>query len=203
MPFFKQSGLPLTKIRITGFENIEPKLRLQLGKAIKLSGFDKTLRQEYVQHIKKNGFNASLSPATIRSRKILSLFNTTDPEYQDAKANLTFTGELWKKLRSNFLVSRLAVTLIAPSTRHKPYETASTTGKALRSALEKRNKAGNVEQLQFKEFQKKRRAAAPKISDIFGWQSERYDFTEPFRNKSFLDNLTIKLKDSILKFFRN
>lgn len=193
----------MTKIRITGFENISPKLKTQLGKAIKQSGFDKVLRQEYISFIQDRGFDGGLSKSTVNQRKKLALFNQTDSKYQAEKANLTFTGELWKKLKSNFLVSKLSVTLTAPGSRHKPYETQSTTGRALGAALEKRFKQGNVKQLQFKEFQKRRKASQAKISDIFEWQSDRYDFTSPFRNKDFVEQLTIKLRDSILKFFKN
>lgn len=193
----------MTKIRITGFENITPKLRLQIGKAIKQSGFDKVLREEYISFIQDRGFDGGLAKGTVEQRKRLALFNQTDPKYQAEKANLTFTGELWKRLKSNFLVSKLSVTLIAPNTKHKPYETADSTGQALGAALEKRFKQGNVKQLQFKESQKRRKASQPRISDIFEWQSDRYDFTSPFKNKDFLQSLTVKLRDSILKFFKN
>jgi hypothetical protein len=192
----------LTKIRLTGFDTITPKVKLGITRAISEAKFEKTFRDAWVDKLRKEGLDAFLNPGTIATRKRLALFNTTHPEYQPEKPNLTFTGQLLDSLKGFFQGSRLIFTIRA-SGKHRPYETASTTSQALAAALEKRNKQGNVKQLQFKEFRKRRAAKQAKNSDIMEWQSRIFDIQFITRSPEFLIEMTKKLKETIIARYRN
>jgi hypothetical protein len=69
-----------TKVGITGLETLSKRVRLQVGKAIKDSGFEKELLEDVVDEIKKNGIEPSLTAKTIKRRERLATVNPTDPD---------------------------------------------------------------------------------------------------------------------------
>jgi hypothetical protein len=192
----------LTKIRLTGFDQITPKVKLGITRAISEAKFEKTFRDLWVQQLQEKGFAEGLQPGTVTNRKRIAAFNETDPAYQPAKANLTLTGQLLKSLKGFFLGSKLVFSIRAGG-RHKPYENAESSGRALLAAFEKRDKLGNARQLELKQFKKNRAAKQVKNSDIAKWQSDIFDFGQITRSPDFLIEITKRLKEVIIARYRN
>lgn len=167
-----------TKVRITGLETLSKRVRLQVGKAIKDSGFEKELLEDVVDEIKKNGIEPSLTAKTIKRRERLATVNPTDPDYQAGKSNLTFTGQLLASLRSKFQASKLVFNFTAIG-KHKPYKLLT----------------------------KKKRSPGPRPSnaEIFKGQEELYgrSIANIFTRDEFRNKLITKLKQSIKKFLTN
>lgn len=193
----------MTKIRLTGFDQITPKVKLGITRAISEAKFEKTFRDLWVQQLQEKGLAEGLQPGTVTNRKRIAAFNETDPAYQPDKANLTLTGQLLKSIKGFFLGSKLVFSLRAGG-RHKPYETQESTGYALRAAIEKRNdKSSKIRRDQFANFKKNRTAKQVKNSDIAEWQSNLFDFGQITRSPDFLIEITKRLKETIIARYRN
>jgi hypothetical protein len=168
--------LPLTKIRITGFENISKTVRLKIGKAIAQGGFAKTMQTEITKEIREAGIKPELAASTVKTRRYLSRFNSTHPKFDPDKSNLTITGRLLDSLRGKFLVAKLSFTIDSLSSKHKRYKTGSNKGKS----------------------------ALPSLKQIFEWQKDAgRDIAQVFTRKLFVSDLAKKLKEVIIKNYRN
>lgn len=166
-----------TRVRIVGLENLSKRIKTQVGRAIKQSGFEKELLSDLVKEIKDNGIEPALAPSTIKRRGRLATVNPTDAAYSQGKSNLTFTGQLLASLRSKFQVSKLVFNFTAIG-KHKNYKLLT---------------------------KKSSTAARPSNSDIFKGQSELYgrSLANVFTRDEFRNRLVNKLKQSIKKFLTN
>lgn len=169
-------GSQLTKIRITGFENITPSVRTKIARAIAQSGFQAELQKSIIEEIRDNGIKPDLSPATVRTRNYLAQFNETHPKYQTGKSNLTLTGQLLDSLRAKFVLSKLLFNVFAGARKHKKYKTGG----------------------------KRSKTPAPTLAQIFEWQKEAgRDLAQIFSRTDFIKDLSTKLRDAIEKNYRN
>lgn len=165
------------RVRIVGLEKLSRRIKLQVGKAIKDSEFEKELLTDLVKEIKDNGIEPGLAQSTIRRRDRLATVNPTDAAYSAGKSNLTFTGQLLASLRSKFQASKLVFNFTAVG-KHKNYKLLT---------------------------KKSSTAARPSNSEIFKGQSELYgrSLANVFTRDEFRNRLVNKLKQSIKKFLTN
>lgn len=179
-----------TRVRIVGLEKLSRRIKLQVGKAIKDSEFEKELLTDLVKEIKDNGIEPGLASSTIRRRDRLATVNPTDAAYSAGKSNLTFTGQLLASLRSKFRVRGLVFNFTAIG-KHKPYKNMS--GKKQKFKKKLNEDTGKLV------------SGAPSNSDIFKGQSELYgrSLANVFTRDEFRNRLVNKLKQSIKKFLTN
>lgn len=166
-----------TRVRVIGVEALSKRIKTQVGRAIKQSGFEKELLVDLVKEIKENGIEPNLAPSTINRRGRLATVNQTDSAYSQGKSNLTFTGQLLASLRAKFQVSGLVFNFTAVG-KHKNYKLLTN---------------------------KKSTASRPSNSDIFKGQEEMYgrSLANPFTRDEFRNKIVNKLKQSIKKFLTN
>ena len=166
----------MTKIRITGFENITPRIKAKIARSISQSAFPQELQNDIVKEIRDGGIKPELAPSTIKTRKYLQNFNTTDGTFSPEKSNLTLTEQLLNALRAKFIGSRLVFVVDSLTRKHSRYKTATNKGKA----------------------------KLPSLKDIFVWQAQMgRDITQVFTRPDFVDKIASKLKQAILKNYRN
>jgi hypothetical protein len=165
----------LTKIRLTGFENITPRIKSKINRAIAESGFAEELRKSITQEARDGGIKPDLSPSTIKSRKYLSAFNETHPSYQADKSNLTLTGQLLDSLRGKYVATKLRFNINPLKKKHKKY---STGGKS--------------------------KSKAASIAQIFEWQADLgRSLSQVFTRPDFVKSISEKLRTAILSRYRN
>jgi len=169
------SGLLLTKIRLTGFENITPRIKAKINRAIAESGFAEELRKSITEEARNNGIEPGLSPSTVKSRQYLSRFNETHPSYQADKSNLTLTGQLLDSLRGKYIAAKLRFNINPLNRKHKKYATGG-----------------------------KSKGKAASIAQIFEWQEDLgRSLSQVFTRPEFIKSISEKLRTAILSRYRN
>jgi hypothetical protein len=167
-----------TRVKIIGLEKVSKRIKTQVGRAIKQSGFERDLLGDVIEEIRENGIEPELRPATIKRRERLATVNPTDSAYSSGKSNLTFTGQLLNSLRVKFQVSKLVFNFTSIG-KHRPY----------------------------KLIRKKKTSASARVSnsEIFRGQEELYQrsIANIFTRGDFKTRLVNKLKQSIKKFLTN
>ena len=179
-----------TRVRIVGLENLSKRIKTQVGRAIKQSGFEQILLKELIEEIKTRRIRPELRAATIKRRGQLATTNPTGKAYSQGKSNLTFTGQLLASLRSKFRVRGLVFNFTAIG-RHKPYKNLS--GKKQKFKRKLNEDTGKLV------------SGAPRNSDIFKGQEELYgrSLANMFLLNTFRGRIVNKLKQSIKKFLTN
>lgn len=166
----------MTKIRITGFENITPRIKTKILQAINVSKYSQDLTNDIVSEIRKNGIEPELEKSTKRTRRYLANYNSTHPDFQPDKSNLTLTGQLLDSLRGKPVNKKFQIIIDSLSKKHSRYKTATNKGKS----------------------------ALPSLKQIFEWQKKAgRDIAQVFTRREFVDKITLKLKQAILKNYRN
>lgn len=166
----------MTKIRITGFENITPRIKAKIARSISQSGFPQELQNDIIREIRDNGIEPGLASSTIKTRRYLQNYNSTDAAFSPEKSNLTLTGQLLNALRAKFVGSKLVFVVDSLTKKHSRYKTATNKGKSPLASLK----------------------------DIFVWQAQAgRDIAQVFTRPDFVDKIASKLKDAILKNYRN
>lgn len=166
----------MTKIRITGFENITPRIKAKIARSISQSNYPQILQAEIVKEIRDGGIKPELAASTVKTRKYLQNYNSLDAAFSPEKSNLTITGQLLNALRAKFVGSRLVFVIDSLTRKHSRYKTATNKGKA----------------------------KLPSLKDIFVWQAQAgRDITQVFTRPDFVDKIASKLKQAILKNYRN
>lgn len=165
----------MTRVRITGLEGLDRRVKLKISQAIAKGDFKKQLQEEVVLETIRNGIEPNLADSTIKRRERLATVNTTGNGYQANKSNLTFTGQLLRSLRIKYIASKLVFQFTALKTR-KPYNLIRG-GKSQRSDNR----------------------------DIFRGQAELYgrSFANLFKRKAFVEKITKLLKSTIRANFKS
>ena len=151
MPFLKCAGFvhlkrgDLLAIRIKGLSkavrNIEKKLKgAKINKAAQShicnlieEDTKETIRKGRNPKTKTSAAIKQLKPSSVRNRRYRARYNTTHPNYNPNKSNLTLTGELIDSIKCRFKKLRRGVgfTLQALG-KHKKYKTKKGRSKAKR-----------------------------------------------------------------------
>lgn len=162
------------KLKITGLEQATQRLKTQVGRAIKTSGFEKTITNDSVEEIRKNGVSPGLKASTVKNRIRYEQTNTTHKDYSPNKSNLTYTGKLLNNLRVTFNVRRLSF-LFRANGVHPKLKTLSgraTKGKSVRN------------------------------QDLLGYVNEQRPILQIFTRQGFKKRIVEKLKTAIRQNFK-
>lgn len=163
----------MARVRITGLDKVTPQIKTKIGRAIVESGWHEQVRDDLVEEVRKAGIGPALSDRTIQSRGRIASKNPVHKDYISWFSNLTLTGQLLDSLKGKFQVSKLRL-LIQVS----------------ESKLHKKYKPS--------------KSKTARLVDIFKWQAERgRDLEQVFSRSRFIDQITLKLKTSIKRFYRN
>tara|TARA_Y100001937_G_scaffold37135_1_gene53009 strand:- start:3197 stop:3709 length:513 start_codon:yes stop_codon:yes gene_type:complete len=108
---------------------LEKKLK-KIVRKMKKNKFGETIVREIVNKIRKDSFRfktgkrfRKLTPSTIEIRKDLAKYNSTHPNYNPTKPNLTFTGRLLDSIKSRIQAKRSSIVMrIDVSGMHAPYK---------------------------------------------------------------------------------
>lgn len=147
-----------------------------MARAISASSFGQTLRDDIVKEVRDNGIKPELAESTIKTRRYLQGHNSTHPAFRPDKSNLTITGQLLDSVRAKFIGSKLVFIVDSLKKKHSRYKTGGSGGKS----------------------------KLPSLRDILNWQAEAgRDLAQVFTRKNFVEELTLKLKNAILKNYRN
>lgn len=160
-------------LRITGLENTTRRLKTQIGRAIREAEFNKVVQTETVKEIRDRGLNPELAPSTIKYREFYEGNNSTHPDYESNKSNLTYTGSLLDSIRVKFIVAKLAFVFSAVGAHKR------LIGK------------------------KGRRIGAPiSNKTLLGYVNEQRPILQVYENTDFRNDIAEKLRDAIRRNFR-
>lgn len=118
----------MAKVKVKGIQELARKLNANLRIATNKLFRDKGIREKIgsivVSDIKKNVSFGSPAKSTIKTRKYLEKFNTTDSAYSRNKLNAVFTGELLKDLQNNVIGNTNDLEFIVEHSdkKHKKYK---------------------------------------------------------------------------------
>ena len=132
----------MARVKVTGLERQRKRIVLEIGRAIKRSGFEETLTKEIVKEVRDNGVKPSLASSTIKQRKYLSKHNSTHPQYSASKSNMTLTGQLLDSLKSKYISSKTLFNVDASKKKHRRYKKGSKTTAKLNEILDYLSKQG-------------------------------------------------------------
>jgi hypothetical protein len=132
----------VAKVTVTGLEKQRKRIVLEIGRAIKRSGFEETLTKEIAKEVRNNGVRPSLASSTVKQRKYLAKHNSTHESYGPVRSNMTFTGQLLDSLKSKYISSKTLFNVDASKKKHRRYKKGSKTTAKLNEILDYLSKQG-------------------------------------------------------------